>query len=85
MQALWDASPKYYDGKERRLICDVQIINGGMISEDIQLCKKLSEAGFQMYLDNKHTCEHGGKKKYTGDYRSKYATALVSQIMKDKI
>jgi hypothetical protein len=85
MQALWDASPKYYDGKERRLICDVQIVNGGMISEDIQICKKLSEAGFQMYLDIKHTCDHFGTKKYTGDYRRKYATALVSQIMKDKI
>lgn len=85
MQALWDASPKYYDGKERRLICDVQIINGGMISEDIQICKKLSEAGFQMYLDINHTCDHFGTKRYSGDYRRQYATSLVSQIMKDKI
>jgi hypothetical protein len=85
LQALWDASPKYYDGKERRLICDVQIINGGMISEDIQICKKLSEAGFQMYLDINHTCDHFGTKRYSGDYRRQYATSLVSQIMKDKI
>jgi hypothetical protein len=85
MKALWDVSPRYYDGKERRLICDVQIINGGMISEDIQICKKLSEAGFQMYLDIKYTCDHFGTKKYMGDYRRQYATSLVGQIMKDTI
>lgn len=85
MDVLWGNSKRYYDGKERRLICDVQIVNGGMISEDVQICNKLKDAGITVYADIKHTCDHFGTKRYTGDYRRQYATSLVSQIMKDKI
>ena len=81
MKALYDASPQYYDGKDRRLICDVQIINGGMISEDIQIGKKLKEAGIQSYLDIRHTCSHFGVKKYEGDYQYKYAETMLSDLM----
>lgn len=80
MKALYDASTPYNDGKERRLICDVEIINGGMISEDIQIGKKLREAGFKMYLDIRHTCDHFGMKRYTGNYKYRYAEAMVQEL-----
>jgi hypothetical protein len=83
MKALYDASVPYNDGKERRLICDVQIINGGMISEDIQIGKKLKEAGFQSYLDIRHTCSHFGVKKYEGDYQYKYAETILEGLMEN--
>lgn len=81
MKALYDVSTSYNDGKPRKLICDVQIINGGMISEDIQIGKKLREAGFKMYLDIKHTCSHFGVKKYTGDFQQQYAMSMLEDIM----
>ena len=84
MDVLWNKGKRYFDGKERRLICDVQIVDGGMVSEDVQICSKLKDAGITVYADIKHTCDHFGTKKYTGDYRRQYATSLVSQIMKDK-
>ena len=78
-------STPYNDGKIRRLICDVQIIDGGMISEDIQIGKKLKEAGFKSYLDIRHTCTHFGVKKYEGDYQYKYAETILADLMeKDK-
>jgi hypothetical protein len=83
MKALYDASVPYNDGKDRRLICDVQIINGGMISEDIQIGKKLKEAGFQSYLDIRHTCSHFGVKKYEGDYQYKYAETILEGLMEN--
>jgi len=83
MKALYDASEPYNDGKERRLICDVQIINGGMISEDIQIGKKLKEAGIQSYLDIRHTCSHFGVKKYEGDYQYKYAETILEGLMEN--
>ena len=85
MDVLWNKGKRYFDGKERRLICDVQIVNGGMVSEDVQICSKLKDAGVTVYADIKHTCDHFGTKKYTGDYRRQYATSLVGQIMKDKV
>ena len=84
MKALYDSSKHYNDGKDRRLICDIEIINGGMISEDIQIGKKLHEAGINLYLDIRHTCDHFGTKRYTGDYQEHYAMAMVEDIMGEK-
>ena len=83
MKALYDVSTPYNDGKIRRLICDVQIINGGMISEDIQIGKKLKEAGFQSYMDIRHTCSHFGMKKYEGDFQQQYAMSVLETIMEN--
>jgi hypothetical protein len=85
MDVLWNKGKRYFDGKERKLICDVQIVDGGMVSEDAQICSKLKDAGITVYADIKHTCDHFGTKKYMGDYRRQYATSLVGQIMKDTI
>jgi hypothetical protein len=82
MQSLWDNSPSYYDGNDRKLICDVQIIEGRMISEDIQICKKLSDAGFKIYADINYTCTHFGVKKFTGNFKTHYLKAFVAGMQK---
>lgn len=65
--ALWDASPEYRnEGKVRRMICDVQIVDGELYSEDVVLFKRLGELGFDIWLDPKMTCAHIGTKKYCG-------------------
>lgn len=85
MRVLWDKGTPYHDQKPRRLICDIQIINGGMISEDVQICKKLTDEGIKIYVDIRHTCDHFGVKKYTGDYQYKYAESILKDLMeKDK-
>lgn len=66
--ALWDISPEYQnEGRIRRMICDVQVIDGQLYSEDTVLFKKLNELGFECWLDPKMTCVHIGTKKFYGD------------------
>jgi hypothetical protein len=69
MEAVWEKSTPYFEDKPRRMICDIQIIEGGIISEDVQLCKKLTDSGFKIFVDIQHTCEHFGVKKYEGNYK----------------
>jgi len=84
MKALYDSSKNYNDGKNRRLICYKGIINGGMILEDIKIGKKVDEAGINLYLDIRHTCDHFGTKRYTGDYQEYYAMSMIEDIMGEK-
>lgn len=68
VQALWQASPEYTNnGKTRRMICDVQVVEGQLYSEDIVIFKKLNDLGFDCWLDPKMTCNHIGTKKYVGN------------------
>ena len=73
MQAIWDKSQPYNDGGAmRRMICDLQIIDGGIISEDIQICNKLRAAGMPVYVDFLETAKHFGTKCFEGDYKAQY-------------
>lgn len=66
--ALWDSSAEYQnEGKTRRMICDVQVVDGQLYSEDTVLFKKLNELGFDCWLDPKMTCCHIGTKKFYGN------------------
>lgn len=83
MQHLWDTSTPYIDpkdNKERRMICDVQIINGQMYSEDIIMFLKLQQGGFKIYLDTTMTCNHTGPKKFTGNFLKHYAKKPTRQL-----
>lgn len=83
MQALWDASESYdEDGIERKMICNIQIINGGLISEDIQMCDKLKDAGFKIYVDVAYTCNHFGTKCFKGDYSDYFHKKLIEKARK---
>jgi hypothetical protein len=71
VDAIWDASPVYVEldqNKNRRWVFEVVVENGGLISEDIHLCRKLKKLGFKTWLDTSITCNHIGFKKYTGNF-----------------
>lgn len=69
--ALWEISPEYQnEGKTRRMICDVQVVDGQLYSEDTVLFKKLTELGFDIWLDPKMTCVHIGTKKFYGNLQA---------------
>ncbi len=68
LQALWDNSPEYTnEGKVRRMICNVEVIDGQLYSEDVTMFRKLNSLGFDCWLDPKMTCAHIGTKKFVGD------------------
>jgi hypothetical protein len=67
--ALWDGSEEYRnEGRTCRMVFDVRVVNGELVSEDNIVCTKLKEAGFAVYLDSSMTCAHIGAKKWTGDF-----------------
>lgn len=66
--AVWGISQEYEnEGKLRRMVCDVQIVDGKLYSEDTVLFKKLNSLGFDCWLDPKMTCVHIGTKKFYGN------------------
>ena len=90
MQHLWDVSRPYIDpkdDKERRMIFDVVLENGSLVSEDIHAFAKLKSGGFDIWLDPTMTCNHTGPYKFKGDFLSWYnpqpSKLSVSQIIQN--
>lgn len=68
-KALWDNSTEYKnEGKARRMICDIAIVNGELHSEDTNVFNKLVDLNFDIWLDPKMTCVHMGPKKFYGNF-----------------
>ena len=69
VQALWDASEPYQnEGRECRMVCDIKIVDGQLVSEDNVVMSKLDDLGFDVWLDPKMTCCHIGTKKFYGNF-----------------
>jgi hypothetical protein len=76
---LWEASEPYEnEGRECRMVCDIGIIDGQLVSEDNMVAKKLKDLGFDMWLDPRMTCCHIGTKKFYGNFED-YAKRLTAQ------
>jgi hypothetical protein len=69
---LWEQSTEYIDdrGVTQKLVTNVEVQDGRLVSEDYVMCRKLKEGGFKMYLDTKMTCGHIGSIKFSGDFAS---------------
>ena len=69
VQSLWEVSQPYQnEGRECRMVCDIQIIDGQLVSEDNVVMRKLSDLGFDIWLDPRMTCCHIGTKKFYGNF-----------------
>jgi hypothetical protein len=67
--ALWDGSEEYRnEGRSCRMVFDVRVVNGELVSEDNIVSLKLKAAGIPVHLDPSMTCAHIGAKKWTGDF-----------------
>lgn len=83
VEAVLDASEPYNDGDyKRRNAFEIQIIDGGMVSEDIVFCNKLKAAGFDTYVDVSYTAKHFGTKCWTGDYKEYLFSQLCNKLEK---
>ena len=67
--ALWEVSTPYQnEGREGRMVCDIQVIDGQLCSEDVVLFMKLRDLGFDVWLAPHMTCCHIGTKKFYGNF-----------------
>lgn len=68
---LWDNSEEYtHNGKICKWIFNVSIIDGDLVSEDVFVCRKLNEGGFDIWIDPSSTCNHIGNIKYSGNFEN---------------
>lgn len=78
--ALWeDSEPYQNEGREGRMVCNVEVINGDLVSEDIILFRKLDKLGFDVWLDPRMTCNHTGTKKFHGNFEAFLSTLTVKE------
>lgn len=71
VQKLWNISEVYYsEGQEHRMICDIKVVNGDLISEDYIIANKWRSLGYKVWLDPSFTINHIGYKKYQGDFKN---------------
>ena len=71
LDKLWLMSEPYlHDGKDSRMIFDIKIENGDLISEDYIMCSKWKSLGYKVWLDPTITCNHNGVKKYKGNLQN---------------
>ena len=68
LEKLWEASDPYTsEGEKHRMVFDIQVENGELISEDYIMCNKWQSLGYKVWLDPTITCNHIGVKKFKGD------------------
>lgn len=69
LQKVWDISPEYTnEGRTCRMVFDVQLVDGELVSEDNIFCSKWRGLGGTVWVDPEMTCNHIGVKKYGGDF-----------------
>lgn len=68
---LYENSEKYIDsnGSEKRMVFNVIINNGKIMSEDYFMCETWKNLGNKIYLDTAITCGHLGNTLFLGDVR----------------
>jgi glycosyltransferase involved in cell wall biosynthesis len=67
-EKLWLMSEPYlHEGVPNRMVFDVKIIDGDLVSEDFILCRKWLSLGYKVWCDPSITINHNGVKKYIGD------------------
>lgn len=71
LQKLWEMSEEYTsEGEKHRMVCDIKVENGDLISEDYILCNKWKSLGYKVWLDPTITLNHIGTKKFKGDFNA---------------
>lgn len=73
LEKLWEISLPYIsdsDDQEHRMVCDIKIENGDLISEDYIICNKWKGLGYKVWMDPTITINHIGIKKFKGDVSS---------------
>jgi hypothetical protein len=69
LEKLWEVSDPYMsEGEEHRMVCDIKVENGDLISEDYVIANKWRGLGYKIWLDPTITLNHIGTKKFKGDF-----------------
>lgn len=72
LEKLWKMSEPYKtdEGEDYRMVCDLIVKDGVLISEDYVICRKWQSLGYKVWMDPTITINHVGIKKFKGDISS---------------
>jgi hypothetical protein len=69
LSALWDSSRElHFRGKNLRMICEYGEVGSDFVSEDYNLCRKLKDLGYGIWIDPRQTVQHTGTKTWSGNF-----------------
>jgi hypothetical protein len=69
LTALWDSSRElHFRGKNLRMICEYGEVGSEFVSEDYNLCRKLKDLGYGIWIDPRQTVQHTGTKTWSGNF-----------------
>lgn len=81
LETVWNESAEYTnEGKKCRMVFDVQLVDGELVSEDNVFCRKWRSLGNKVWIDPTMTCNHIGSKKYSGSFLQFLEHARLLQI-----
>jgi len=70
---LWESNTELvFRNKKLKNICEYTYENGSFVGEDVTLCKKIKELGYDIWLNPEHTVSHIGNKMYKGNFKKQY-------------
>jgi hypothetical protein len=81
IKQLWEASEEYQERHKEepsRMVFDVKLIDGELVSEDIVFCRKWTDLGGKIYIDPSINCGHSGEKRWVSDF-SKWADLYLKK------
>ena len=68
---IWSYSEEYQEqhkSETSRMVFDVKLIDGELVSEDIVFCRKWIEMGGKVYIDPTINCGHSGEKRWISNF-----------------
>lgn len=82
---IWNASDEYTESgnNPKRMVCDIQIIDGELWSEDRVMSNKLNDCGYDVWLNPNMTCDHIGTKIFKGNF-DKFIARLARERQHDR-
>jgi hypothetical protein len=84
VKSLWEYSEAVeFRGKTLRNVCKYAVDENGFIGEDIFLCHKIKELGYDIWLNPKFTCAHIGNKIWFGDFLDFLTTSFPRKTKGD--
>lgn len=79
--AIYEVSTPYTnEGRENRMMFEITVQDGQLISEDTTFCKKLRDLGIKIWIDPSSTCGHVGTKLWNGDFTNWYARLRAAEL-----
>jgi hypothetical protein len=77
LSALWNSNRElHFRGKNLRMICEYGEVGNEFVSEDYNLCNKLRDLGYEIWINPNQTVSHLGTKQWDGDF-AEYLSRVI--------